>query len=170
METGEPKERRRKGGHYCIAPGCKNEFYRVQSEGKKVHFHTLPLKRRPVLLRWLAALKRKNPPMGTDSRVCSEHFLEEDYIEQKVFESDKLVVRRTNKLKPEAAPSVFNFSAYNLGSTDRPTHSRSGSAASIRRNDRARKRARQADERQVKFSRQVLSHQLCPYSKTYRIH
>uniref|UniRef100_A0A672LUC4 THAP domain-containing protein 1 n=1 Tax=Sinocyclocheilus grahami TaxID=75366 RepID=A0A672LUC4_SINGR len=98
-----------KGGHYCIAPGCK------------INFHKLPLKWRTVLIHWLAALKRKKPPMGAEARVCSEHFLEEDYIQEKTFESANLVIRRTNKLKPEAAPSVFNFSGYNACSTDRPT-------------------------------------------------
>lgn len=61
--------------------------------------------------------------MGADYRVCSEHFLEEDYIEEKTFEFGKLVVRRTNRLKPEVAPSVFNFTAYNVCSTDLPTYS-----------------------------------------------
>lgn len=89
----------------------------------KVHFHKLPLKRKTVLLRWLTALKRESPPMGADYRVCSEHFLEEDYIEEKTFEFGQLVVRRTNRLKPEVAPSVFNFTAYNVCSTDLPTYS-----------------------------------------------
>ena len=172
METEEPQDRRRqKGGHYCIAPGCKNEFYRVKAKDKTVHFHKLPLKRRTVLLRWLAALKRESPPMGSDSRVCSEHFLEEDYTEEKIFESGKLVVRRTNRLKPEAAPSVFNFSTYNVCSTDRPTYSdNSTTEASVRRRERALKRASQAGKRQVGHlathrNWQVLRHQLCPYQK-----
>uniref|UniRef100_A0A3B4VAE6 THAP-type domain-containing protein n=1 Tax=Seriola dumerili TaxID=41447 RepID=A0A3B4VAE6_SERDU len=87
------------GGHY------------FKAKDKTVHFHKLLLKRRAVLLRWLAALKRESPPMGTDSRVCSEHFLDEDYLEDKIFESGKLVVRRTKRLKPEVAPSVFNFTS-----------------------------------------------------------
>uniref|UniRef100_A0A671P6D0 THAP domain-containing protein 1 n=1 Tax=Sinocyclocheilus anshuiensis TaxID=1608454 RepID=A0A671P6D0_9TELE len=113
METRKPNTtshiRRQKGGYYCIAPG------------QRVHFHKLTLKRRTVLLHWLAALKRKKPPMGAEARVCSEHFLAEDYIEEKTFETANLVIRRTNKLKTEAVPSVFNFSGYNTCSTDRPT-------------------------------------------------
>ncbi|XP_047429079.1 transcription factor E2FC isoform X2 [Mugil cephalus] len=112
MEAEEQRSiRRQKGGHYCIAIGCTNEFYRIKAKGKLVHFHKLPLKRSAVLSRWLEALRRENPPMGRGARVCSDHFLEEDYVEEKCFEAERLVVRRTNRLKPEAVPSVFNFPA-----------------------------------------------------------
>uniref|UniRef100_A0A667WSA6 THAP domain-containing protein 1 n=1 Tax=Myripristis murdjan TaxID=586833 RepID=A0A667WSA6_9TELE len=95
----------------------------VKNQGKTVHFHALPLKRQVVLRRWLAALKRENPPVSREARVCSEHFVEEDYVEERFFESGNLVVRRSNKLKSEAAPSVFDFSSYEVGCTDRPTQS-----------------------------------------------
>ena len=144
METDEPQDTRQKGGHYCIAPGCKNEFYRVKAKDKTIHFHKLPLKRRTVLLRWLVALKRESPPMGSDSKVCSKHFLEEDYTEERIFESGKLVVCRTNRLKPEAAPSVFSFTGYNVCCTDRPTYSdNSTTEASVRRRERALKPGRE---------------------------
>uniref|UniRef100_A0A673IFZ2 THAP-type domain-containing protein n=1 Tax=Sinocyclocheilus rhinocerous TaxID=307959 RepID=A0A673IFZ2_9TELE len=81
------------------------DFYSVKAKGKRVHFHKLPLKWRTVLIHWLAALKRKMPPMGAEARVCSEHFWR------------KITFRR----KLLTAPSVFNFSGYNACSTDRPT-------------------------------------------------
>lgn len=40
--------------------------------------------------------------------------MEEDYIEEKTFESSKLVARQTNRFKPAVTPSVFNFSSYNV--------------------------------------------------------
>lgn len=117
---------------------------------KRVSFHKLLLKRKLVLLNWLAALKRKKPPMGAEARVCSEHFLEKDYIEKKTFESGNLVVRRSNTLKPEVAPSVFDFSGYDARSTDRPAFSDSNNTeVSVRRRERALKRDRQAMNRQV---------------------
>lgn len=120
METLELQDKRNlKGCHHCIVPGCKNEIYTAKAEGKHVHFHILPHKRKIVQIRWLATLKRKSPPVNTRSRVCSDHFLEEDYIQEKTFESDKIVVRRTNRLKPEAVPSVFNSTAFDLCSTGR---------------------------------------------------
>lgn len=82
----------------CIAPGCKNDFYKVKAKGKIVNFHKLQRNWKTVLQRWLVALKRKSPPMGTDSRVCSEHFLEEDYTEE-IFDSGKLVVRNLKLLR-----------------------------------------------------------------------
>lgn len=174
METEEPQDRRRqKGGHYCIALGCKNEFYKVKSKDKTVHihFHKLPLKRRTVLLHWLVTLKQKSPPMSSGSRVCSEHFLEEDYTEGKIFDSGKLLVRRTTRLKPEAALSVFSFTGYNLCFTDRPTYSdNSTTKASVCRKERALKCASQAGKRQVRHlathrNWQVPRHQLCPFQK-----
>lgn len=41
------------GGHNCISPGSKNEFYSVKTKDKRgvFFFHKLPLKRRSVLLR-----------------------------------------------------------------------------------------------------------------------
>lgn len=144
-------QKRCKGGHFCIAPGCSNEFYRVKTKNKIVHFHTLPLKRHAVLRRWLAALKRVNPPVSHNARVCSEHFLKEDYVEERVFESERLVVRQTNKLKPEAVPSVFDFSSYKVGCTDRPTQSTSASKElAVRREGRAQRRAHVAEQREVR--------------------
>ena len=58
-EKEEQMKKRLKGGMFCIAPGCSNEFYRVKDQEKPVHFHLLPLKPPPVLRRWPAALKRK---------------------------------------------------------------------------------------------------------------
>ncbi|XP_071314990.1 GTPase IMAP family member 8-like [Trachinotus anak] len=75
--------------------------------------HSL-LKRRPVLLRWLAALKRKGPPPGSGSRVCSEHFLEEDYIEEKTFELGRSEThtdneRRTKSLRKTISQAVVSL-------------------------------------------------------------
>uniref|UniRef100_A0A8C4ZY95 THAP domain-containing protein 1 n=1 Tax=Gadus morhua TaxID=8049 RepID=A0A8C4ZY95_GADMO len=73
---------RRTVGSFCIAPGCSNEFYRLKESGGIVHFHVIPVKKPEVLRRWLAALKRLSPPMGPGQRVCSDHFIEADYIEE----------------------------------------------------------------------------------------
>uniref|UniRef100_A0A665VU30 THAP-type domain-containing protein n=1 Tax=Echeneis naucrates TaxID=173247 RepID=A0A665VU30_ECHNA len=87
---------------FCIVPGCSNAYYRVKVSGKVVHFHQLPMTKPEVLRRWLAALKRKDPPVGPGRRVCSDHFIPSNY-------------RITNRLKPDAVPSVFDFSGYSSG-------------------------------------------------------
>lgn len=140
---------RKWGGSFCIAPGCSNEYYRVKS--KDIHFHLFPDpdKKPEAFKRWLAALKRKHPPSGTGQRVCSKHFLESDYLKEGSFTDEgQFVWRTTSRLKPDAVPSIFDFSGYSVGETDRPTTSElSGSA--IGRRDRAHKRACQAEEREV---------------------
>lgn len=119
METGEQDKRKKVGGLYCVVPGCKNDFHDVKSKGKTIHFHKLPLKRSALLQRWLAALKIKSPPINSKSRICSQHFLEGDYITEKTLESDKLVVRRTNRLRDDVVPSVFNLTTSDSCTTDR---------------------------------------------------
>lgn len=119
METEEQDKRKKVGGQYCIVPGCKNDFHDVKSKGKTIHFHKLPLKRSTLLRRWLAALKIKSPSINSKSRICSQHFLEGDYITEKTLESDKLVVRRTNRLKDDVVPSVFNLATSDSCTTDR---------------------------------------------------
>ena len=139
---------RRTGGSFCIAPGCSNEFYRLKESGRIVHFHVIPVKKPEVLRRWLAALKRLSPPMGPGQRVCSDHFIEADYIEEGAFSEDGRFVRRpTNRLKPDAVPTIFNFSGYSAGDSDIPVRSDPGAA--LMRSERAQKRACQAEEREV---------------------
>jgi hypothetical protein len=72
-------------GSFCIAPGSSNKYYRVKESGKTVHFHVIPVKKPKLLRRWLAALKRLSPRMGSGQRVCSDHFIEADYIEEGAF-------------------------------------------------------------------------------------
>ena len=43
----ETETNRSRGGSYCIAPGCSNELYRAKAAGVTIHFHRLPLTRKP---------------------------------------------------------------------------------------------------------------------------
>ena len=142
---------KRTGGSFCIAPGCSNEYYRVKESGKIVHFHVIPVNKPKLLRRWLAALKRLSPPMGPGQRVCSDHFIEADYIQEGAFAEDgRFVHRPTNHLKPDAVPTIFYFSVYSAGDTDRPVKSDRGAA--LMRRDRAQKRACQAEEREINLA------------------
>ena len=145
METAVPKQRG--GGAFCIAPGCTNGFYTAKKSGKNVHFHQLP-KKAELSRRWLAALKRKHPPSGPIQRICSEHFRVTDYVVRGSFAEDgSFVQKTTSKLKPDAVPSVFDFSSYSVGQTDRPTAALSTSA--LQRKDRAQRRTCAAEEQEV---------------------
>ena len=56
----------------------------------------------------------------------------------------------TNRLKPDAVPTIFNFSGYSAGDTDRPVKSDPGAA--LMRRERVQKRACQAEEREVNLA------------------
>ena len=63
MVTEKQTTRSTGGSSYCIAPGCSNELYRAKAAGVIIHFHRLPLNRKPALNTWLAALKLTDPPI-----------------------------------------------------------------------------------------------------------
>ena len=66
MATEKQTTRSTGGSSYCIAPSCTNELYRAKAAGVIIHFHRLPLNRKPALNTWLAvaALKLTNPPIA----------------------------------------------------------------------------------------------------------
>lgn len=80
----------------CVAYGCNNE-----QDRRKIPFHTFPFKRPEILKLWIQALRRDKWTPSKTSRLCGEHFLPTDYINQ-----PGLAVKR---LKPDAVPSVFSF-------------------------------------------------------------
>ncbi|XP_033725364.1 uncharacterized protein LOC117315325 [Pecten maximus] len=90
--------------YYCCVPGCK-------SDGSG---HTFPSD--PNLKRlWRVAIRRVDEKTkglwepGKHSKVCSEHFLDSDYVQQTLLGERK-------RLKPNAVPSVFLFSSRNTAS------------------------------------------------------
>ncbi|KAI4455481.1 thap domain-containing [Holotrichia oblita] len=81
----------------CVAFGCNN----LHQTGKIIPFHTFPWKRPEILKLWVQAIRRENWYPSKTSRICGNHFLENDY---------KLKPGSTIKLlKPDAIPSVFCF-------------------------------------------------------------
>ncbi|KAJ8356710.1 hypothetical protein SKAU_G00195040 [Synaphobranchus kaupii] len=74
----------------------------------------------------------------------------EDYEEGYNFDvSGRLVRKRTNRLKPEATPSVFDFTKYSTGSTDRPTQGQS--VRSVHPRERAQKRSNRKEQEEVSY-------------------
>ncbi len=124
-------EKTRRCGIHCIAPGCTNYYY---NKVKGVHYHRLPLKNRSLLKKWLQMLKRADPPVNAHSRVCSKHFLQSDYIPGGKFaESGEYLSVLTSRLKPDAFPSVFDFTGYSSGKTDCPSQRTPKSSARLDR-------------------------------------
>ena len=103
---------------YCVAYGCDNNTHDAPRE---VSIHRLPLKK-PALLgdycsvmeckiitslgQWLAKLRLENPPVNDKNvRVCSRHFLPEDFIGSVLEGLGPL----KKMLKPYAVPSVISY-------------------------------------------------------------
>lgn len=145
------KRKRSSSGAYCIAPGCTNGFYTKKEE---VHFHRLPLKDEKLLKAWVISMKRSDPPLNQYARVCSEHFKNDDYVHKMRFdESGCLVQYKTSDLKPGSVPTIFDFSTYAVGNTDRPSTSAAQDNDSVNKREvRATKRVASAAEREVNIA------------------
>ena len=132
---------KKNAGHHCIAPGCTNYYYK----NSVVSYHRLPVSDKLRLKKWLHVLKRKTIPKAKFSRVCSEHFMDCDFVEKGFFNEDgSFQMKRSKDLKPSACPSVFNFANYDLQKTDRPCSSKSqrSDARKQRHNARRNKKVR----------------------------
>ncbi|KAG8598621.1 hypothetical protein GDO81_002676 [Engystomops pustulosus] len=60
----------------CAAKGCKNRL----SKGCGKHFFRFPMKNPEYLAKWLAVISRETWKPSIYSRLCSDHFTEEDYM------------------------------------------------------------------------------------------
>ncbi|KAL4088861.1 hypothetical protein QTP88_023945 [Uroleucon formosanum] len=60
----------------CSAYGCSNRF----KKGQSIHFFNFPLKNSILLKQLVNALKRQNFKPTQWSRICSEHFTQEDFV------------------------------------------------------------------------------------------
>lgn len=100
----------------CSAYGCSNRF----KKGQSIHFvlikvclkcliivvvyihfiFSFPLKNSVLLKQWVNALKRKNFNPTQWSRICSEHFTQQDFVYRPDSERPLL--------KIDSVPSIFN--------------------------------------------------------------
>ncbi|XP_069820570.1 uncharacterized protein [Dendropsophus ebraccatus] len=80
----------------CVAYGCNNHF--VKGCGKQ--FFRFPMKDPDRLSKWVIAIRRKNWKPSASSRICSDHFTEDDYM----LRPGAMVPR----LRLDAVPSVFD--------------------------------------------------------------
>ncbi|XP_022170372.1 THAP domain-containing protein 1-like [Myzus persicae] len=64
----------------CVAYGCTNRY----KPGQTIHFFRFPLANVNLNKKWIAAIKRKNFTPTKWSRLCSDHFVYENYQTSKV--------------------------------------------------------------------------------------
>ncbi len=128
-------------GYHCVAPGCTNWFYKTD---ESVHYHRLPLGNKRRVAQWLQNMKRKDAPAGESARICCQHFTADSYKEQGCFgENGSFSYKRTNRLKSDAVPTIFDFSSYDSNCTDAPANSSAG--VNTDRVERALKRQRRQE-------------------------
>ncbi|CAJ0931578.1 unnamed protein product [Ranitomeya imitator] len=60
----------------CAAKGCKNRL----SKGCGKHFFRFPMKNPEYLAKWIEVIRRDKWKPSIYSRLCSDHFTEEDYM------------------------------------------------------------------------------------------
>ncbi|XP_063770430.1 THAP domain-containing protein 5-like [Pseudophryne corroboree] len=80
----------------CVAYGCNNHF--VKGTGKQ--FFRFPMKDPERLSKWVVAIRRKNWKPSASSRICSDHFTDNDYM----LRPGAMVPR----LRLDAVPSIFD--------------------------------------------------------------
>ena len=111
---------KRTSGAHCMAPGCSNTYYKESN----VHYHRLPTDTKR-LKQWLHAMKRNHVdlPNLQHARVCSAHFLDDDYKSKGTFNTSdgSFEMVKTPDLREEACPSVLDFSTYDHTDFDCPT-------------------------------------------------
>lgn len=94
---------------YCHVPGCRNGLGKclTTAPSEPVSYHSLP-KGEPQRTRWLNAVRLRASHKDTSSlRVCSDHFLPEDfYYDPKISSELKFKLKKRN-LNRDAVPSIF---------------------------------------------------------------
>ena len=89
---------------YCIAYGCSNGD---REAARGISFFRLPLTRKDTLRKWLLRLRLKDPPLSSNSRVCSEHFTPDCFV--KDLRAELLHEKPRATLREGAVPTIFSF-------------------------------------------------------------
>ena len=97
----------------CCAFGCKSGYASQDATDVRITFHSFP-RDEELRAKWIRANPRKDFTPTNNSRMCSLHFAESDFVEQhcdsnssrhKSFNSPQLQRRY---LKKDAVPSIFS--------------------------------------------------------------
>ena len=111
---------------HCCVPRCTNYSAKTSKVGK-VSYHKI-LSQLQIKKAWIARLKRTNLPPLKNCYVCSEHFEEDCFEAGTQLKKELFGNRSRRRLKPNAVPTNFLFSA-----SSRPRTKRSASEKRIKR-------------------------------------
>ena len=98
----------------CCAPGCKSG-YKSNNAVDKITFHKFPLKNKTLLNHWLIRISRENFEATESSRICSLHFVEEDFVTENMDTNPrrKKGILEKRRLRNGAIPTRFrNLPSY----------------------------------------------------------
>ncbi|XP_063905013.1 THAP domain-containing protein 2-like isoform X2 [Zophobas morio] len=90
-------------GTICSIASCKNNYLRAKKEGKPITFFNFP-KDPEIRAEWVRRCKRDDKFHPKYKRVCSKHFVEEDY---KDIIKAKVMNVPPKKLRATAVPSLY---------------------------------------------------------------
>ena len=97
--------------HFCAVPGCSNRSNR----DTRCSYFGLPLKKKSLLKVWIHKIGRKNLPLNSNTRVCSDHFVSaagrrlrpDEYPTRHL----PVITARSTALKPRKPPKVRTASS-----------------------------------------------------------
>ena len=92
----------------CVVPLCKTGSSSARRRARKTSVFKFPVDpdRRAA---WIRAIRRNNFEPNQNSRVCSVHFRQEDFVSERLDRNSRRHTRRLKKkiLEDDAIPSVF---------------------------------------------------------------
>ena len=122
----------------CAFWGCSSFPGQLDNNGKKLSFHSFPLKDAPRLRAWVHASGRQGFSPSQSSRVCSLHFNPDDFerdLQLELMGQDPKKRQRARQLKPQSVPlSVKELPGAGTTAHSKPTKARE---LSIKRSERA---------------------------------
>ena len=89
----------------CCAQNCTNRTRSGKLGCEDISWHRFPLQDAQLLRSWLTNLGRADFVPTTNSRLCSEHFTEDSFVEVDEHFAGKR--RPARRLKSRAVPTVF---------------------------------------------------------------
>ena len=110
----------------CSGFGCKSGYKsnkQVESSGPRLTFHSFPINNKPLCELWIRANPRKDFIPSKHSKLCSLHFRQSDFVEERQ-DKDTARVKRISKkliqryLKDDAVPSIFEICPKYLSTSD----------------------------------------------------
>ena len=92
----------------CIAYGCNNNT--KDDATTQINFFRLPIKNKARMKVWMAKLKLQEPHITEHTRICSEHFTEDQFLPQIHLQGITTKHNSKRRLRDDAVPTIFCFS------------------------------------------------------------